>query len=90
MVLGLYEKTGCSRAQDCVQYAEKQMNDYGLQYNKMTALVTDVEATIVAARRLFVEHSHQANGDTRWHGCVVHQLKIVTHIPFTDAPETLH
>lgn len=90
MVLGLHEKTGRSRAQDCVQYAEKQMNDYGLQYNKMTAVVTDTEATMVAAGRLFVEHSHQANGDTRWHGCVDHQLEIVTRIAFTDAPESLH
>jgi hypothetical protein len=30
IVLGLYEKTGHSRAQDCVQYAEKQINDFGL------------------------------------------------------------
>jgi hypothetical protein len=56
-VLGLYEKTGCSRAQDCVQYAEKQMNDYQLPYSKMTAAVTDTEATMVAAGRLFAECS---------------------------------
>ncbi len=64
MVLGLYEKTGCSRAQDCVGYAEQQMDDYGLPYRNMTAVVTDTEATMVAAGRLFVEHSHNANGET--------------------------
>jgi hypothetical protein len=65
IILGLYEKTGCSRAQDCVQYAEKQMNNYQLPYSKMTAVVTDTEATMVAAGRLFVEHNQTANGDTR-------------------------
>ncbi len=62
MVLRLYEKTGHSRAQDCVGYAEKQMDDYGLPYSHMTAVVTD-KATMVAAGRLFVEHSCNANGD---------------------------
>jgi hypothetical protein len=91
IVLGLYEKTGRSRAQDCVQYAaEKQMNDLGLPYSKMTAVVADTEATMVAAGRLFVEYSHQQNGDTRWHGCFDHQLELVTGIAFTDAPEMLH
>ncbi len=54
MVLGLYEKTGRSRAQDCVGYAEQQMDDYGLTYRNITAVVTDIEATMVAAGRLFV------------------------------------
>jgi hypothetical protein len=89
MVLRLYEKTGCSRAQDCVGYAEKQMDDYGLPYSHMTAVVTDTEATMVAAGRLFVEHSHNANGDTTWHGCIDHQLELVTRITFTDDGETL-
>jgi len=65
IVLGLYEKTGRSRAQDCIQYAEKQMNIFGLPYSKMSAVVTDTEVTIVAAGRLFVERSHQQNGDTK-------------------------
>ena len=56
----------------------------------MTAVVTHTEAIMVAAGRLFVEHSHQQNGDTKWHGCVDHQLELVTGIAFTDAPETLH
>jgi len=90
IVLGLNEKTGHSTAQDCVQYAEKQMNNYCLPYSKMSAVVTDTEATMVATGRLFVDCSRQQNGDTKWHGCVDHQLELVTGIAFTDAPETLH
>ncbi len=56
----------------------------------MTAVVTHTEATMVAAGRLFVEHSHQQNGDTRWQGCVDYQLELVTRIAFTNAPEMLH
>ena len=84
MVLGLYEKTGRSRAQDCVAYTEKQMDDYGLPYSHMTAVVTDTEATMVAAGRLFVQSSRNAGGDTAWHGCIDHQLELVTGIAFTD------
>ena len=89
MVLGLYEKTGRSRASDCVAYAEHQMQEYNLSYNNMTAVVTDTEATMVAAGRLFVDHSNRANGRTVWHGCIDHLLELVTGIAFTDAPETM-
>jgi hypothetical protein len=89
MVLGLYEKIGCSRAQDCVAYAEKQMDDYSLPYSHMTAVVTDTEATMVASGRPFVKQSHNASGDTAWHGCTDHQLELVTGIAFTDNEESL-
>ncbi len=89
MVLGLYEKTGCSRAIDCVQYAKHQMQEYNLPYSRMTAVVTDTEATMVAAGRLFVEHSARANGTTKWHGCINHLLELFTGIAFTNAPETV-
>lgn len=89
MVLGLYEKTGRSKAADCVAYAEQQMQDYHLPYSRMTAVVTDTEATMVAAGRLFVQHSALANGKTAWHGCIDHQLELVTGIAFTDAPESI-
>ena len=89
MVLGLFEKTGRSRATDCVTYAEQQMQEYHLQYSRMSAVVTDTEATMVAAGRIFVQHSEQANGKTAWHGCIDHQLELVTGIAFTDAPETM-
>ncbi len=65
------------------------MKEYNLPYSKMTAVVPDTEATMVAAGRLFVEHSARANGTTKWHGCVDHLLELVTGIAFTDAPETM-
>jgi hypothetical protein len=45
LVLGLYEKTGCSRAVDFVEYAEQQMEAFNLHYYYMTCVVTDTEAT---------------------------------------------
>jgi hypothetical protein len=38
----LYEMMGCSRAQECDQYAEKQIDDYSLPYS--TAMVMDEKA----------------------------------------------
>jgi hypothetical protein len=55
----------------------------------MTAVVNDTEATMVAAGRLFIDHSREQNARTRWHGCVDHLLEIVTGIAFTDTPESL-
>jgi hypothetical protein len=68
MVLGLFEKTGWSRAIDCVEYAERQMVLYNLYYSCMTAVVTDTEATVIAAGRLLIDHSHTQNAGARWHG----------------------
>ena len=89
VVLGLYEKTGRSRAVDCVEYAEKQMEVYHLEYPYMTCVVTDTEATMVAAGRLFVEHAENQNSKTKWHGCIDHLLELVTGLAFSDSPETL-
>jgi hypothetical protein len=89
LVLGLYEKTGCSRAVDCVEYAEQQMEAFNLHYSYMTCVVTDTEATMVAAGRKFVEHSKAWSGRTKWHGCVDHLLELVTGIAFTDSPKTM-
>ncbi len=89
LVLGLYEKTGRSRAIDCVEYAEHQMEAFHLHYSYMTYVVTDTEATMVAAGRKFIERSEEQNGRTKWHGCVDHLLELITGIAFTDAPETL-
>jgi hypothetical protein len=61
----MYEKTGRSRANDYIQYVKCLMQEYYLGYNKMSAVVTDTEATIVAAGRLFVEHRGRANGTTK-------------------------
>ncbi len=57
VVLGLYEKTGRSRAVDCVEYAEKKVEVYHLEYPYITCVVTDTKATMAAAGRLFVENA---------------------------------
>jgi hypothetical protein len=88
LVLGLYEKTGRSRAVDCVEYAEQQLRAYNLSYTNMTAVVTDTEATMVSAGRLFVQNSIRNQGRTKWHGCVDHLLELVTGLAFSDSPET--
>lgn len=62
LVLGLFEKSGRSRAVDCVGYVEQQMHEYGLLYRRLAAVVTDTEATMVAAGRLFVQHSIDLGG----------------------------
>jgi hypothetical protein len=89
MALGLFEKTGWSRAIDCVEYAERQMNLYNLYYSCMTEVVIDAEATMIAAGRLFIDHYCTQNSRTRWHGCVDHLLELVTGIAFADTPESL-
>ena len=89
VVLGLYEKTGRSRAIDCVEYAEKQMEVYNLEYPYMSCVVTDTEATMVAAGRLFVENAENRNGKAKWHGCIDHLLELVTGLAFSDTPESL-
>jgi len=89
MVLGLYEKTGRSRAEDCVAYAEQQLREYHLEYKQCVAVVTDTEATMVKAGRLFVEHSAAAGGATLWNGCIDHLLELVTGLAFADNATTL-
>jgi hypothetical protein len=89
MVLGLYEKTGWSRAVDCIAYAEQQLQTYELLYSNTIAVVTDTEATMISAGRLFVQHSIHNQGRTKWHGCVDHLLELVTGLAFIDSPETV-
>jgi hypothetical protein len=52
MVLGLFEKTGRSRAIDCVEYAERQMVLYSLNYSSMTAVVN--QFMITCLRKLII------------------------------------
>jgi hypothetical protein len=73
---------------DCVEYAEQQLRAYNLSYTNMTAVVTDTEATMVSAGRLFVQNSIRNQGRTKWHGCVDHLLELVTGLAFSDSPET--
>jgi hypothetical protein len=89
MVLGLYEKTGRSRAEDCMAYAEQQLREYHLEYKKCVAVVTDTQATMVKAGQLFVECIAAAGGATLWNGCIDHLLELVTGLAFTDNAATL-
>jgi hypothetical protein len=44
---------------------------------------------MVAAGRMFMEHSRAQHGNTAWHGCVDHLLELINGIAFHDSPETL-
>ena len=88
LVLGIFEKKCPSTAVDNVSYVEQQLPLFDLHYNNMVAVVTDTEATVISAGRLFVENSARVSGMTRWHGCVNHSLELVTGIAFKDLPES--
>jgi hypothetical protein len=55
--MGLFEKNGGSTADDVVDYCEMQLTLFDLSYNEAVAVVTDTEATMIAAGHLFVERS---------------------------------
>ena len=82
-VMGLYEKDGGSRHEDIVDYCETQLSFFNLPYSHAVAVVTDTENTMVAAGRLFVQHSAEANGSTKWLGCIDHLLQLVTKKAFS-------
>lgn len=82
MVMGLYEKDGGSKHEDIVSYAEAQLIQFDLTYSKAVAVVTDTEATMIAAGRLFVSRSHLNGGKTKWIGCIDHLVQLVTKLAF--------
>ncbi len=55
LVLGIFQKSGTSNAIDTVTYVEKQLSLFDLHYRDMTAVMTDTEATMIAAGRMIVE-----------------------------------
>jgi hypothetical protein len=57
---------------------------FDLSYNEAVAVVTDTEATMIAAGQLFVERSLGEGGDTKWLGCIDHLLQLVTKKAFSD------
>ena len=83
LVMGLYEKHGGSKHEDIVSYCENQLTLFDLPYSNAVAVVTDTEATMVAAGRLFVRNSVAANGNTKWIGCIDHLLQLVTKKAFS-------
>jgi hypothetical protein len=44
---------------------------------------------MVAAGKIFVEHSRVQNGNTAWHGYVDHLLEIINGIGFHVSPEAM-
>ena len=55
-----------------------------LDYKFCSAIVTDTEATMCKAGRLFVSASVQAGGNTQWHGYMDHILELITKIAMKD------
>jgi len=88
-ILGIHEKDGSSIAVVTVDYVEHQMSLFDLQYDKMVAVVTDTEATMISAGQMFVENSRVRGSVTKWHGCVDDSLELVTGIAFKDLPEPM-
>jgi hypothetical protein len=86
IVMGLFEKNGGLTADDVVDYCENQLTLFDLSYCEAVAVVTDTEATMIAAGRLFVERSLQEGGKTKWLGCIDHLLQLVTKKPFQIYP----
>jgi hypothetical protein len=84
--LGLFKKEGTSLAEDVVRLVENIWSEYHIDYSNITCVVTDTEATMVKAARIFAMHVRQAECDFSWHGCVDHLLNLVTKLAFTDFP----
>ena len=87
--LGILKKDGTLRANDVVRYTEEHMKKSNLSYPQLTCIVTDTEAKLIAAGRLFKENSIEGGGRTSWHGCIDHKLQLVTKLAFKDTPESI-
>jgi len=87
--LGIFKQEGNSTTEDVVRYAEGHMQTLNVRYCQLTCVVTDTEATMIAAGRNFKEKSSQAGGSTAWHGCIDHKLELVTTLDFKDVQESI-
>jgi len=82
--LGIFKKTGTSKAEDVVSYCEGIWRSVDLDYKYCSAVVTDTEATMCKAGRLFISNSRRNGGTTQWHGCIDHILELITKIAMKD------
>jgi hypothetical protein len=82
--LGIFKKTGTSKAEDVVSYCEDIWRTVDLDYNFCSAVVTDTEATMCKAGRLIIQRSRENGGTTQWHGCIDHILELITKIAMKD------
>jgi hypothetical protein len=87
--LGIFKKDGTLTANDVVRYAEEHMKTFNVSYPQLTCIVTDTEATMIAAGCLFKEKSIEEGGRTSWHGCIDHELEFVTKLAFKDTLESI-
>ncbi len=67
-----------------VTYCESIWNTVNLDYQFCSCIVTDTEAMMCKAGRLFVDASRQNEGTTQWHGCIDHILELTTKIAMKD------
>jgi hypothetical protein len=88
MPLGLFKKTGTSQAEDVVRQVMDMLSSYGITYKEMYCIVTDTEATMVKAARMFCSNAEQASTTISWHGCIDHLLNLVTKLAFKDNEES--
>jgi hypothetical protein len=53
MPLGIFKKLGTSQAEDVVRYVYNVLAGYNIMYSNIFCIVTDTEATMVKAARIF-------------------------------------
>jgi hypothetical protein len=82
----LCSKRITSLAEDLVRHVESIWRDYHIKYSNITCIVTDTEATMVKAARIFALHAQQAASEISWHSCIGRLLNLVTNLVFTDFP----
>ncbi len=78
--LGLFKKSGTSLAEDVVRTVEGILLSYNIDYSNITCIVTDTEATMVKAARIFASKAQQAASQVSWHGCIDHLLNLITKL----------
>ena len=61
---------------------------YDIDYASITCIVTDTEATMVKAARIFASKAQQAASEVSWHGCIDHLLNLITKVAFKDFAES--
>ena len=84
IVMGLFEKTGGSTADDVVNYCKSQITLFALSYCEAVSIVLDTEPTMIAAGPIFVQRSLKVGGKTKWLGCIDHLLQLVIKKAFSD------
>jgi len=57
---------------------------YDIDYSNIACIVTDTEATMVKAVRIFVLQAEHEASQVSWHGCIDHLLNLITKIAFKD------